>query len=184
MIDQEELQPQLRQKANDLLRQLAPSEREILLIKCWMSHDARWFMAVAKEFGLQAANRVNQTAAHEAGKVEAGRIIRALRLPPATTLDECLQAQEIFIGLLGPDLLDYRVSKVSDTAYETCVRRCFAHDNAERAGIADKLECGVFARVTGWIEALGVAYQINPSLGKCLKAQGRECIYTISLHAS
>ncbi len=181
MSDQENIQPKLRQKADDLLRQLAPPAREALLIKCWMSHDARWYMAVAKEFGLEAANRVNQTAAHEVGKVEAGRIVRALQLPPATTLDDCLLAQEIFIGLLGPDLLDYRVSKVSDTSYETCVRRCFAHDNAERAGIADQLECGVFARVTGWNEALGLSHQISPPLGKCLKAQGRECIYTISL---
>ena len=181
MSDQEDLQPTLRQKANDILRRLSSSEHEALLIKCWMSHDARWFMAVAKEYGIQVANRLNQIAAHEIGKVEAHRIVRALPLPPVTTLEDYLLAQEVFIGLLGPDLLDYRVTKVSDNAYQMHVRRCFAHENAVRAGIAEHYECGIFARVTGWLDAFGLEYEMSPSLGKCLKAQGRECIYTITL---
>ena len=80
----------LRQKANDILGRLSPSERETLLIKCWMSHDARWFMAVVGEYGLQVANRLNRIAAHEVGKVEAQRIARALQLPPVKTLDDYL----------------------------------------------------------------------------------------------
>lgn len=171
-----------RRKANDVLRGLSPSDREALLIKCWMSHDARWFMAVAREFGMEVANRLNQTAAHEVGKVEAQRIARALRLPPVTTLDDYLVVQEAFIGLLGPDLLDYRVSKVSDTACQVHVRRCFAFENAARAGVAGEYACGIFARLTGWLEGLGVAYEAPP-LGECLKAQGRECVYTLRLAA-
>ena len=58
MNSQENLQPKLRQQANELLRRLPPAEREALIIKCWMSHDARWFMAVAGEYGMEAANRV------------------------------------------------------------------------------------------------------------------------------
>lgn len=181
MSNQADLQPGLRQEAINILGRLVPSEREALLIKCWMSHDARWFMAVAGEYDLQVTNRLNQIAAHELGKVEAQRIVRALGLPPVTTLDDYLLAQEIFIGFLGPDLLDYRVSKVSDHVCQVLVRRCFAHDNAMRAGIADFFECGIFARVTGWLDALGLAYETNPPLGKCLKAQGQECLYTITL---
>ncbi len=181
MSNQVNLQPQLREQASELLHQLSPSERETLLIKCWMSHDARWFMAVASEFGMEVTNRINQIAAHEVGKVEAQRIVRALRLPPVTTLDEYLLAQEVFIGLVGPDLLDYQVIKVGNHAYQMHVRHCFAHENAARAGVADDLRCGIFARITGWLDALGLAYETNPSLGECLKAQGRECIYTITM---
>ena len=67
------------------------------------------------------------------------------------TLDDYLLAQEIFIGFLGPDLLEYRVRKISDTVYESHVEHCFAYDNAQRAGVADEYECGIFARVTGWL---------------------------------
>ncbi|MBI4631667.1 MAG: hypothetical protein HY740_08135 [Chloroflexi bacterium] len=71
MSEQEDLQPKLRQEAIDILHRLPSAEREALLIKCWMSHDARWFMAVAKEFGMPTTNRLNQIASHETGKVEA-----------------------------------------------------------------------------------------------------------------
>lgn len=181
MTDQEDLQPALKQKANDILNRLSPSEREALLVKCWMSHDARWFMAVAKEYGMQAANHLNQIAAHEIGKVEAQRIVRALQLPPVTTRDDYLAAQEAFIGVLGPDLLDYRVVRVGDNAYQAQVRRCFAYENAVRARIADQYECGVFARVTGWLDALGLRYETIPPLARCLKVQGQECVYTIRI---
>jgi len=181
MSNQDDLQPGLRQRANDLWRQLAPSEHKALLIKCWMSHDARWFMAVAQEYGLPVANQLNKIAAHAIGKVEAPRLVRALSLPTVTTLDDYLLAQEVFICLLEADLLDYSVVKVSDQAYQMQVQRCFAYENALRAGIAEQYECGILARITGWLAALGLAYEINPSLGKCLKVQGQECIYTIAL---
>jgi hypothetical protein len=167
----------LREKANDLLARLSPSERESLLIKCWMSHDARWFMAVAGEYGIHVANRLNQIAAREVGKVEARRIVRALRLPPVRTLDDYLLAQEVFIALVGPDLLDYEVTKIGENGCEVHVRRCFAYENAARAGIIDSYECGIFARVTGYPEALGLEYAMTPPLGKCLKHQGEECVY-------
>ena len=176
----EDLRPALREQAAGLLGRLSPSDREALLIKNWMSHDARWFMAVAAEFGMQVTNRVNQRAAHELGTVEARRIARALGLPPVATLDDYLLVQEVLIGLLGPDLLDYRVTKAGDNAFRIHVDRCFAHDNAARAGVAGGLACGVFARVTGWLEALGLAYGIEASLDTCLMARGEACVHTVS----
>ena len=181
MDSPDDLQPRLRRRATDALRRLAPAEREALLVKCWMSHDARWFMAVAREYGMEVANRLNQTAAHGVGKAEAQRLVRALGLPPVKTVDDYVLAQEVFISLLGPDLLDYGVSKVGDNAFRVDVERCFAHDNATRAGISNTFECGIFARLTGWLDALGLAYETSPPLGKCLKARGRECGYTITL---
>jgi hypothetical protein len=175
------LQPELRQRALGALEPLAPAERETRLIKNWMSHDARWFRAVAGEIGMAATNRINQSAARELGQVEAQRIVRALALPPAATLDGYLLAQEIFISLLGPDLLDYRIAQTADDTCAMYVDRCFAHENAVRAGIAAEYECGVFARVMGWLDALGLAYTLAPALGPCMKCQGRECVYSIRI---
>lgn len=97
------------------------------------------------------------------------------------SLEDYLLVQEVLISLLGPDLFDYRVSRDGESAFRVEVGRCFAYDNARRAGIADALECGIFARVTGWLESLGLPYEMTPSLGGCLKAQGGECRYTIAL---
>ena len=65
-----------------------------LLIKGWMSHDARWFMAVAEHFGIEAANRLNQIVARELGRVEMKRFMKALALSSAKDLDEYLTLEE------------------------------------------------------------------------------------------
>ncbi len=181
MDSQQDLRPALREKADDVLTRLSPDEREALLIKCWLSHDARWFMAVATECDMEVANRVNRIAAHEVGKVEARRIARALQLPPVSGVDDYLLAQEVLIGLLGPDLLDFGVSKVNDATFQVSVRRCFAYDNAARAGVTDGFGCGIFARITGWLDAPDLTYELAPSTEKCLRAVGQECIHTVVL---
>ncbi|MDP2676023.1 MAG: DUF6125 family protein [Dehalococcoidia bacterium] len=181
MSEQQDLQPQLRERANGILATLSREEREALLIKCWLSHDARWFMAVAQAFGLEAASRLNQIASHEEGKVEAHRIMRALQIPPSETADDYLLLQETIIGLLGPELLDYQVIPTGDDSFQIRIQRCFAHENVARAGVADSYECGIFSRLTGWLDASGLKYQMTPSLGKCQKAQGQECAYSFKL---
>ena len=184
MEENRDCQPALRERANHILSALSREEREALLIKCWMSHDARWFMAVAQAFGLEAAGRLNQVASHEEGKVEARRLMRALGLPTVATLEDYLLLQETIIGLLGPELLDYQVVSNGDDSFEVRIQRCFAHENVARAGVADTYECGIFARVTGWLEAAGLKYEMTPQLGKCQKAAGRECVYSFKLDLS
>lgn len=181
MSDLNNLQPSLRERANGMLAHLAPSERESLINKCWMSHDARWFMAAAAEFGMAAANRLNKAAVRDTAKVEVGRIVRALQLPPPRSIEDCMLVQEVMIGLFGPDVLDYEVTKADDSTYRVLVKRCFACDNATRADVADEYECGVFARVAGWFEGLGIDCVVTPPLGKCLKLAGGECLHTIRL---
>jgi hypothetical protein len=184
MSELQDLQPQLRERAGAITAQLSPEEREALLIKCWMSHDARWFMAVAQAFGLEAASRLNQDASHEEGKAEANRVMRALQIPPPETIDDYLLLQETLIGLLGPELLDYQLVRTGDDSFEIRIQRCFAHENVVRAGVADTYECGIFPRVTGWLEVSGLKYEMTPSLGKCQKAEGRECAYGFKLDVS
>lgn len=183
MASQQDRRPELMERAREIVGQLSPEQREGLLVKGWMSHDARWFMAVAQEFGLGAANRLNKVAAHEVGKVEAKRVAAALGLPPVASMDDYLVLQEALIGLMGPELLDYAVAQTGDDSYEVQIRRCFAHENVVRAGVADTYECGIFARVTGWMETLGVKHEMTPSLGMCMKAQGKECAYAFKLQS-
>ncbi len=175
----------LREQAQARLRGLSPAEREALLIKCWMSHDARWFNAVAMNFGLEAASRLNQQAAHEAGVAEAKRMARACGLPvPAATVDDYLLAMEAIIGLMGPDLLDYESVQTGDDTFEVRVHRCFAYDQVARVGVAQQYDCGIFARVEGWFDALYADYEMTPALGRCLKAQGKECVHAFRVNAA
>jgi hypothetical protein len=177
------VQPALRREARQVLRQLPAEERESLIIQCWMSHDARWFMAAALTFGLEAAQRLNRTAVREAGRAEARRLVRRLRLPPVRTARDYLLVQETIIGLLGPDLLDYSIAEQGEDAFEIRIRRCFAFDNVTRAGIAPQYECGILPRLMGWLDELGLDYKVSPEPQACLKAQGHECSYTVRVEA-
>jgi hypothetical protein len=183
MNEAQDVRPEVGKQAAARLDGLPAAERESLLIRCWMSHDARWFNAVAAAFGLEAANRLNQVAAREIGRVEARRVARALDLPAAADADGYLRAQEAVIGLLGPDLLDYRLERPAADRFDIVVERCFAYDNVVRAGVAAGYDCGVFARIKGWLDALAPGYTLSPELGRCLKAQGLECRHQIAITA-
>jgi hypothetical protein len=152
-----------------------------LLIKGWMSHDARWFMAVAKHFGIDAANRLNQLVCRELGQVEMKRYMKTLNLSPAKDLDEFLVFGKAAISLYGPDLVEYEIEIIDHQSYKMYLKRCFACENIVKAGIKDQYECGIFARIQGWIDAQGLEHELDPPLGKCMMVSGKECSYRINL---
>ena len=182
MSDQPNLQPRLRAQAEEILRrQLWTTERQELLTRCWTHHDVQWFMAVAAEYGTEAANRLNQVATHAIGKAEAKQVVMALGLSAPTCLDEYLVVQEVLIALLEPELFDYRVTKTGDGEYQVHVQRCCARESAVRAGIVNDYACSVCPRLTGWLEAFGLSYRSESTPGKCAAANGQACVHTVTL---
>jgi len=152
-----------------------------LLIKGWMSHDARWFMAVAKHFGMDAANRLNQSVCRELGQVEMKRFMKALALQSLKDINEYLTLKKAALSLYGSGLTEYEIKTLDDQTYEMHLKRCFAYEHIIKAGIDDQYECGIFARLQGWIDALGYKHELIPPLGKCMMVLGKECSYTIKL---
>lgn len=164
-----------------MLSRLAFDTQKDLLIKGWMSHDARWFMAVAEHFGIEAANRLNQIVARELGQVEMKRYMKTLALSPAKDMEEYLNLGKAAISLYGSGLAEYEIKILDHQTYEMHLKRCFAYENIVKAGIKDQYECGILARIQGWIDAQGLEHELKPPLGKCMMVLGRECSYTIKL---
>jgi hypothetical protein len=164
-----------------MLSNLSFDIQKDLLIKGWMSHDARWFMAVAERFGIDAANQLNQIVCRELGRVEMKRFMSTLNLSAPKNLDEHLNLKRAAISLYGPDLIEYRIKILDHQSYQVDLQKCFAHENIVKAGIKDRYECGIFARLQGWIDAQGLKHELTPPLGKCKKVSGEECSYTIKL---
>ena len=176
-----ESRPSLKKHAKEMKDRLSSDEREALLIKLWMAHDARWFAAAAMEVGMETTNRLNQAAAHAVGKTEARRLLRAFEMSPVRNRDDFVAAYEAFIGLLGPDLLDYEAELVGDDSYDLKIDRCFAFDQVTKAGVAQQYDCGILPRVTGWLEGLGLEHELSPAIGPCLMAAGKECAYRVTV---
>jgi Family of unknown function (DUF6125) len=164
-----------------MLNNLSFDSQKDLLIKGWMSHDARWYMAVAEHFGIEAANRLNQMVARELGRVEMKRFMKALNLPPSRNMEEYLNLKKAALSMFGPDLVDFEMKILDPQSYEMHLKRCFAHENIVRAGIKDQYECGIFSRFQGWIDAQGLEHELIPALGKCMKVLGKGCCYTVKL---
>ena len=166
------------------MKELPFSKKKELLIKGWMSHDARWFMAVAERLGIEEANRLNQRVCRELGQVEMKRFMKALGLSLPKNIHEHIGINDAAISLYGPDLIEYEIKVLDHQSYEMRIKRCFAHENVVQAGIKDQYQCGILARVQGWIDTHELQHELTPSLGKCMMVLGKECYYMITLQFS
>jgi hypothetical protein len=163
-------------RALPLRSHLPTEEREDLIRRCWYSHDARWYMAVAEEFGLEAGNRLNRRVCRALGKAEMRRLIRALGIGAPKTMQELVQVIEAaFRFFAPPPLTQLEIRVVDDHSYATWMKRCFIHDNIKEAGIAAFYVCAALDRIQGWHEALGLPLAEEPPAVACAKVQGGEC---------
>ena len=125
-----------------MMNHLSIDMQKDLLVKGWMSHDARWFMAVAEHFGMDAANRLNQLVCRELGRVEMKRFMKSLDLSPPEDMDEYLSLIKATISLYGPDLIEYEITTLDHQSYRIHLKRCFAYENIVRAGIKKSINVG------------------------------------------
>lgn len=155
---------------------LSDEQEKELLRNCWYSHDARWYMAVVQEFGLEAANRLNRRVCRALGKAEMRRLIRTLGIAGPTTVQEVVQVIEAaFRFFAPPPLTQAEFRAVDDHSWEGWMKRCFIHDNIKKAGIDSFYVCAALDRIQGWHDALGLPLAEEPPARTCPKVQGREC---------
>lgn len=62
--------------------------------KLWLAHDGLWFQAVEKEFGMEAAIKLDGVAWGKFSPIEAGRILQRLGKEPGGGLDLLEEALE------------------------------------------------------------------------------------------
>ncbi len=155
---------------------LSPEERESFIRSCWYAHDARWFSAVAQEFGLEAANKLNKRACRALGEAEMRRLIRALNIPKPTTVQELVQVVEAaFRIFVPPPLHQLEIRAVDDHSYEVWIKRCYIYENVTKAGIAPLYDCAAGDRLQGWHDILGLPLTEELPPMRCPKVQSREC---------
>jgi hypothetical protein len=160
-----------------------PDEQEKeLLRKCWYTHDARWFMSVAQEFGLEAANRLNKRTCRALGEAEMRRLVKALGIAAPTNVHELVPVIEAaFRFFTPPPLTEFDVRVVDDRSWEGRLKRCFIHDNVVKAGIGTSYVCAAVDRIYGWHDALGLPLAAEPPVLRCLKLEGRECRHVLTM---
>lgn len=160
---------------------LAAEAREDLIRKTWYSHDARWYAAVAMEFGIEAANRLNRAAVKPVGAIEAHRLATAIGGKRPENLAEFIDFLQAGRSVYVPDsLIDMKLRQIDEQSYEVSVGECYVEANITKAGMAGAYECAVLDRVEGWHEAMGRPIE-TPTPTTCLKAKGLPCQRVVRL---
>jgi len=90
--------------------------------------------------------------------------MKTLGLSPAKDIEEFLTLKKTALSLYGSGLAEYEIRILDDQSYEMHMKRCFAYENIVRAGIADRCECGIFARLQGWLDAQELEHELTPPL--------------------
>ncbi len=157
-------------------RTLTAETEKDLLRRCWLWHDARWFAAVAGEFGMEAANRINRTNVRALGQVEMRRLMKAQGVERAGDIVEAMELYDAGRDLyVPPSLMDADVAVTGAGAYEVTFRRCYVHENITRAGIAATYHCAVFDRIQGWHDAWGLPLAEDLPARTCALTAGQPC---------
>ena len=100
----------------------------------------------------------------------------------AQAIETFEQVQEFITGaieLLGGDFMDFEWDWRPPDRLVVRVNACFAHKGMMRLGVADRYECGLFDRIYGWLDVLGVEHQRSPTVKHCTLFHAGTCVREI-----
>lgn len=139
-----------------------------LLVRNWMTHDAMWFRHCVESFGIDATNRVNRAAVRSMAAIEARRIAKLLGLASFPDVATIRRFVEGAWALVGGEFMRFDFSWPDGGRLRVDVRSCFAHDGVQQLGVLPQYECGIFERIEGWFDALGIGWRVEPKVRGCM----------------
>jgi hypothetical protein len=150
-----------------------------LLLRGWMTHDAMWFKNALKRIGIELTNEINRAAVRDMAPIEVHRVLKALRMDRVSTLDDLKAFMTGAMSLLSGDFMTFTWQWQPPDLLVARVSECFAHKGIERMGVIAEYECGIFERIFGWFDALGIGYEVLPNVSHCTLHHDRRCVREI-----
>ena len=152
-----------------------------LLVKTWMTHDAMWFGQAVMRHGIDEANEMNCGAVRAMGAVEAKRVMRLLDLSQVAGPGDLRHFFDAAISLVIPSFMNFVAVWADDSTSVTFhITLCFAHDGVESLGVLDSYRCGIYPRMYGWLDTLGVGFEVVPGEAGCVWSGHDGCHRTLS----
>jgi hypothetical protein len=150
-----------------------------ILITNWMTHDALWYGELASRLGMAEASPMNLRVCRKLGKIEFGRLMKTAGVSPPRDMAEYRDIFELGKQVFFPDFMSVEILYPENDTQIYRVIDCFAHRGMEKAGLISDYECGIFERIEGWFDAMGLEYKRTPDLSRCLKYRGEDCTVTV-----
>ncbi len=160
-------------------RKLEGEEFRVLLVNNWLTHDALWYGEVASRFGMAEASPMNLRVCRTLGTIEYKRLMKAMGFAPPHDMAALREAFNLAWSVFASPAFETEVDFRSDGTVVMRNPRCFAHEGMTKAGLIGEYECGIYERIEGWFDAMGLQYTRTPDLSRCLKYKGEECVVTI-----
>jgi hypothetical protein len=164
------------------MKALDKKELKELLVKCWMTHDGLWFYHCLQECGIETTSRINQAAARAIGTIEARRIVRALGLGTIESFEQLRKLVEDGFQIVRGDFMDFTHDFSTHNAMHIETNRCFAFEGITKMGAIEGYDCGIFARMAGWLDGLGIEYEVDPPIEGCMMHTGGNCHRDFTFH--
>jgi hypothetical protein len=159
-----------------------PKENEVkeILIKNWMTHDAMWFYHCLQECGIEQTNKINKAAVRAMGVIEIQRIKKAVGMDKVDTYDDFKSLMDATHGVVKADFIKISHSFPSPNILHNEMERCFAYEGIKQLGVIDKYQCGIFDRIYGWFDGLGLKYSVSPLVEGCMMHTDGKCYRDIT----
>ncbi len=164
------------------LEMIDKRELRELLNKCWMTHDAMWFVNCLEEFGIEKTNKINRAAVKDMAIIEANRMKKIFSIEKIDTFEEFKTFYKRGVEILTADFMDFIHTFPSENLLRWDVQSCFAYDGVNNIGVIDQYECGIFERIKGWLEALDIKYSIAPEVNGCMMHTDGRCYREFRLY--
>jgi len=159
---------------------LSRDQLKDMLLRNWMTHDALWYGEVAAKFGMAEASPMNLRVCRKLGRVEFKRLMNGVEAPAPKNLKAYRELFELGREVFVPEFIDIAIEYPGGDSQVFHVSECFAHQGIKKLGVLSEYECGIFERIEGWFDAMGLRYTRTPDLSRCLKFKGEECRITVN----
>ncbi|MFW9938340.1 MAG: DUF6125 family protein [Candidatus Thorarchaeota archaeon] len=156
-------------------RTLDWKEIKEILIKNWMTHDGMWFFHCVTRCGIKNTNKINKAAVKSMAKIEINRIKKAFGFNKIQTFKQFQDLVRGIFEIVKADFMDFSYEYPMFNKFKFIMNRCFAYDGVKRLGYIEEYECGIFERLKGWFDELGISYRIKPKVKGCMMNDCGNC---------
>lgn len=157
------------------MKSLHKKELKEILIKNWMTHDGMWFFHSVKNCGIQKANKINKAAVKSMAKIELKRLKKAFNIGKIEKFKDLQNFLNKIFNVVKAKFMDFTYEFPSNNELNFIMNKCFAYDGVRRIGIINQYKCGIFDRLEGWFEELGIKYSITPQIDGCMMYKNGVC---------
>ena len=162
------------------MKSLNKSELKEILIKNWMTHDAMWFYHCLQECGIEKTNKINKAAVRAMGTIEIKRIQKAVGMAKVETFEDFKLLSDAAWSIARGNFMKFSYGYPAENVLHGGFESCFAYEGIKQIDAIDKYQCGIFERIYGWFDGMGIKYSVSPQVEGCMMHTDGRCFRDIT----